>query len=377
MSNPPRKVGFIGLSNKGWASTALAPSLLHPRLQGAYDLVAVSTTSEASAQASAEKYSKDFGHPIKAYHGDSAKIASDPEVDLVAVAVKAPYHKQVILPVIEAKKDFFLEWPAGISTEETRAIAEAARKQGVRSIIGLQGRHSVALTKAKELIASGAIGAVKSTNVLAHFAREAHFFPPIVSEALNTQYNYLLEKKNGATSLRIAIGHQLDQLTHVLGDFVSVSATDALFYPVGTVVDADGKPTGKTVQTDVPEHYSITGFLESGILVNAFWRGGYASGEGTGRRQYVWEIDGEEGTVRFESNATMGALPAMFEPDLYLNGKKVEFATPGNVVENISVAWKEFADGKGNYATIEDAVKHGELLDAIDRSAQEGRRIDL
>ncbi|KAF9567150.1 NAD-binding Rossmann fold oxidoreductase [Agrocybe pediades] len=375
MSNPPIKVGFVGLSDKGWAATALAPSLLHPRLQGAYDLVAVSTTSEASAQASAEKYSKDFGHPIKTYYGDSAKIASDPEVNLVAISVKAPYHKQVVLPVIEAKKDFFLEWPAGVTTEDTKAIAEAARKQGVRSIIGLQGRHSVAVTKVKELIASGAIGAVKSTNVLAHLGRDTLYWPPIVSEAKNAEYVH--EKKNGASRLRIPIAHQLDQLTFLLGDFISVSATDALFYPVGTVVDADGKPTGRTVQTDVPEHYSITGFLKSGILVNAFWRGGYAAGEGTGRRQYIWEIDGEEGTIRLESNASLAAFPALVEPDLYLNGKKVDLATQGNAVESISVAWMEFANGKGDYATIEDAVKHSELLDAIDRSAREGRRINL
>jgi len=143
----PIRVGFIGLSAKGWAADVLGPSLIQPSLKDTYDLVAVSTTSEASALASAEKYSKDVGHPIKAYFGDSSKIASDPDIDLVAVAVKVLYHKQIVLPVIEAKKDFFLEWPAGKSTEETKAIAEAARKHGVKSIIGLQGRHSAALLK--------------------------------------------------------------------------------------------------------------------------------------------------------------------------------------------------------------------------------------
>lgn len=188
-SSPKVRVGFVGLSVTGWAASYLGPSLKQPLLRGTYDLMAVSTTSEASAHLSADKYSKDFGHPIKPYFGDSSKIASDPDVNLVAVAVKAPYHRQVVLPVIEAKKDFFVEWPAGTCTTETEEIAAAARKRGVRSMVGLQGRHSAVIRKVsqcvlitfswvlvlvlkrqicqvKELLSSGVIGPVRSTNLV-------------------------------------------------------------------------------------------------------------------------------------------------------------------------------------------------------------------
>ncbi|KAF4612285.1 hypothetical protein D9613_003918 [Agrocybe pediades] len=352
----PIKIGFVGLSTTGCASTVLAPSLTHPDLKGEYDIVAVSTTSEASAQKSADKYSADVGHAIKAYHGDTSKIASDPDVDLVAVA-----------------KDFFLEWPAGASLEETRAIAEAAHKQGVRTIIGLQGRHSAALRKIKEILASGAIGAVKSTNVLAHVGREFPCWPPTVGEA----NQYVVEKKNGATRLSIPIAHQLDKLTYVLGNFASVTATDATFYPTGQVVDAKGKPTGKTIHSETPDHYIISGTLESGVLVNVFWRAGYSSEEGTGRRQFVWEIDGEEGTIRIESHKPTGAFTGLYEPDMYVNGQKVE-VDRDDVIESVKTAWKQFATGeKGDYATIDDAVKNHELIDAIELSAREGRRVLL
>lgn len=141
-------VGFVGLSaSSGWAAGSLAPAIFQPSLRDRFDLVAVSTTSEKSATASAEKYSKEAGHNIKAYFGETSKIASDPEIDLVVVSVKAPYHREAVLPVIEAKKNFFLEWPAGISTKEAEEIATAAHKNGVRSIIGLQGRHAVVVRK--------------------------------------------------------------------------------------------------------------------------------------------------------------------------------------------------------------------------------------
>ncbi|PPQ90952.1 hypothetical protein CVT25_008282 [Psilocybe cyanescens] len=349
------KVGFVGLSaTAGWAANTLAPALIQSSLRNKYDLIAVSTSSEASAKASAEKYSKEVGHPIKAYFGDASNIASDPDVDLVAVSVKAPYHKEIVLKVIEAKKDFFVEWPAGTSTKETEEIAAAARKQGVRSFIGLQGRHTGVIQK------------------IAHHAKETYYHAPYNQE----QNAYLLEKKNGVTILSIAVGHQLDTLTHVLGDFVSLTATDAQIYPNITIVDNDNKPTGKIVESQNSDHFAITGVLKTGVLANIFWRTGYTSSEG--RRQYIWEIDGEEGSIRLQSDHLLGAYPSVFESELYLNGKKVEFETPGNAVVTVSGAWKEFADHTtGTYATIEDAVKHHRLLDAIETSAKEGKRVIL
>ena len=148
MSSPIR-VGFVGLSATGWASTRLAPSLLQPSLQNKYKIVAVSTTSEASSTASAKKHSEQLGYTVKAYHGDTTHIASDTDVDLVVVSIKTPYHKPAVLPVIAQKKNFFLEWPAGRGLQETLEIAEAAHKQGVKSIVGLQARNSPVIKKVR------------------------------------------------------------------------------------------------------------------------------------------------------------------------------------------------------------------------------------
>ena len=83
---PIIRIGFVGLSSTGWAAMALAPSLLDPEVKKRFKVVAISTTSAESAAAAASKYSEFFGHEIKAYHGDASQIASDPEVDLVAIA---------------------------------------------------------------------------------------------------------------------------------------------------------------------------------------------------------------------------------------------------------------------------------------------------
>jgi predicted dehydrogenase len=146
MPSSPIKVGFVGLSARGgWASRTHGPSL--SLLSDKYTLTAISTSSAESASQTVDKFTKSTGHPIKAYHGNSDGIANDPDVELVAVSVKAPDHKKTTLPAINAGKDVFLEWPAGTGLAETVELAEAARKQGVRSIVGLQGRQSLTLKK--------------------------------------------------------------------------------------------------------------------------------------------------------------------------------------------------------------------------------------
>jgi predicted dehydrogenase len=179
MSSLPIKVGFVGLSARGgWASVTHGPAI--SSLSDNYTLSAISTSSPESASETADKFSKSTGHPIKAYHGNTDGIASDPDVELVAVAVKAPDHKKSALPAINAGKHVFLEWPAGASLAETTELAEAARKQGIRSIVGLQSRQSCSLKKVRpnsgehtrysansqvqELL--GEIGPIRSTTIV-------------------------------------------------------------------------------------------------------------------------------------------------------------------------------------------------------------------
>ena len=116
-------------------------------LSDKYILTAISTSSPESASHTADKFTKSTGHPITAYHGNSDGIAHDPDVELVAVSVKVPDHKKAALPAINAGKHVFLEWPAGANLAECAELAEAAHKQGVRSIVGLQCRQSRSLKK--------------------------------------------------------------------------------------------------------------------------------------------------------------------------------------------------------------------------------------
>ena len=149
----PIRIGVIGLSTTpgGWATTLLAPILPPAPLAPLYKLTALCTSSPASATAASEKYCGLLGHPVRGYSGPNGarELAADPNVDLVVVAVKVGAHRDAVLPALEAGKDVFVEWPLGKNLRETLEIAELAKKKGVRTMVGAQGRQSYATRKVR------------------------------------------------------------------------------------------------------------------------------------------------------------------------------------------------------------------------------------
>ena len=175
----------------------------------------------------------------------------------------------------------------------------------------------------------------------------------------------------GLTILDGVGGHHLDIFTYTLGDFTNITATAINHYPVGQVFGADGKPTGKTVESPFPDQFTYSGTLNSGVFANGIWRTCYPSTPG--RVDSIWVIDGEEGSIKVEGDFSV----YIQDPKLYLDGELVDVPKTG-LFGSVSAAWEEFTKGdKGTHATIEDAVKLHKLIEAVKLSAKEGRRIDL
>ena len=89
-------------------------------------------------------------------------------------------------------------------------------------------------------------------------------------------------------------------------------------------------------------------------------------------------IDGDEGVIKLEAEGLLsGFFNAMPPSKVILNDEEVALeGVP--FVGNTGKNWEEFAKGdKGEYPTFDDAVDLHKLIDAIWRSSQEGKRIDL
>lgn len=197
----PIRVGIIGLGavDAGLVpgAWAVASHLASFNPSPHYEIVAVCNSSVESAQRSID-YHK-LPSTVKAY-GNPEDLANDPNVDLVSVSIIVSSHYKVTKPVLLAKKQVFVEWPLGKTTAEAEELAQLAKEANVKTIVGTQFRVDPALLKLKELIDSGAIGKVTSTEVQYSLT----LGPPDVWMADAT---YMLDFKSGGNEFHIAYAH--------------------------------------------------------------------------------------------------------------------------------------------------------------------------
>jgi predicted dehydrogenase len=151
-----------------WASRSHLGYLQKTNL---YQISALQNSSKASAEAATKKYKLDG----VATHDSPFAIASDPQVDIVAVSVNVPQHYDLIRPALEAGKDVFSEWPLARNLSEAQELVQLAREKGVRTMVGLQARQNPSVMKAKDIVASGKLGKILGTTMYGHVS-EPKFF---------------------------------------------------------------------------------------------------------------------------------------------------------------------------------------------------------
>src|SRR5438876_9873583 len=140
-------VGIIGVSPvRGWAATAHIPAL---RALPSYEIRALGAHSPDSARAAGDA----FG--VGAVFADHEQLVRQPDIDVVAVTVKAPLHRELVSAALAAGKAVYCEWPLGRDLDDARAMAALAAKQGVRTVVGLQARQAPAIEFVQELLSDG------------------------------------------------------------------------------------------------------------------------------------------------------------------------------------------------------------------------------
>src|SRR6059058_2157229 len=269
-------VGIIGVSPvRGWAATAHIPSL---RALPNYEIRALSGHSAESTRAAGEL----FG--VRAAFSDPERLVSQPDVDVVAVTVKVPHHREFVSAALAAGKAVYCEWPLGRDLDDARAMAALATEQGVRTIVGLQGRQAPAIGYVQELLSDGYVGEVLSTTMVGVSVPGGSVVQPNA---------YMLDNANGANALTVAVGHSLDTLNLVLGEFADLSAVSALRRPLMTIEE-----TGEEIVKTAADQIALIGTLTSGVTASIHIRDAVAGGVG-----FLWEINGTDGTLRITADA--------------------------------------------------------------------------
>ncbi|KAI0028148.1 NAD-binding Rossmann fold oxidoreductase [Vararia minispora EC-137] len=372
----PIRLGVVGLSkNSGWAASNLIPPIFSQPLSDKLVLTAVSTSSPASASASAAHFGELAKREVKGYHGSTEAISSDPDVDVVVVSVKVTEHLKAVMPAIHAGKDVFVEWPLGKNLAEGKAIADAARERGVRTMIGLQSWQAPLFAKVKEWVRAGKIGRVISTSWFALKVPEIRVNAPVITPGMA----FYSDPANGGTYLDIPIAHNFSAIMPALGRLRRVSATTVVGFPEVKVVAIADSDVEKLVPHEIPDQFAVSGVFESGALFSGTW---LTLGKALtpGHPTFVWEIVGTEGKIRVESDTPwVGFGPGVHPPEtVFLNGERVSFAEENAAQTTTGRAWEAFASGvQGSYPTFEDALELHRLVEAVKKSSVEGRAVDV
>ncbi|RFU81063.1 oxidoreductase family [Trichoderma arundinaceum] len=370
----PTRVGLIGLSvgdgkSLGNGAWGIAAHLSTYTNSPNYEIVALCNSTVESAKRSIE-YHK-LPAATKAY-GNPEDIANDPNVDLVVISVHVSKHLQLALPALKAKKQVFCEWPLGATTAEAEEMAQLSK--GLAAVTGLQLRADPLITKAKQLVASDAIGRITSTTVTGCFNN----YP---ADSWNAKADYFLDFSGGANEYTISFAHFMDSFRYILGEFASFqSILDIQHNNVKLIDFATGEVTDPARKRTAPDHMLLNGKLESGAVASIAFRKVTKTVDGKGLR---WLISGTKGELEITidgPNFQMDVAEKQLRLVQASDGQTqdIDFSDPKELgyAKNISpmgVNTSRLLErslvAPTEVASFEDALKLHQLLDKIAEAA--------
>lgn len=112
-------------------------------------------------------------------YADYRELLDKEDVDAVMIATPDHTHAVITMAALKRKKHVYCEKPLAWSVAETRRVTEAAREAGVATQLGNHGQASEEARVTCELIAAGAIGAVREI----HASYGARFWRTALYEA--------------------------------------------------------------------------------------------------------------------------------------------------------------------------------------------------
>ena len=87
------------------------------------------TAVRTSRQETADETAKHFG--VSHAFADPYKMVHHPDVDLVSICVRVPFHHQLGVAALNAGKHLYREWPLAATTEQAQQMRDLAARKGV------------------------------------------------------------------------------------------------------------------------------------------------------------------------------------------------------------------------------------------------------
>lgn len=154
-------------------------------------------------------------HGINCYSDLAALFAAD-KPDGVILSTPTLLHTEQGLACIAQNCPILIEKPLAATVAEAEQIAFAGAKANVPVLVGHHRRHNPIIQKAKEVIASGAIGQIRTVQATCWFYKPDSYFEEAVWRT-----------QKGAGPISVNLVHDVDLIRHLCGEILSVQAQAA------------------------------------------------------------------------------------------------------------------------------------------------------
>lgn len=230
------------------------------------------------------------------------------DLDLVYLAVPpGPQHK-LVSAVIEAKHNFLVEKPTGQGSLEVKDLLEKAEAAGLIHAVDHEMRFGALYRTIKKLLDDGYVGNIRQVSLSV-----------FVDYGVNPYYpsyycGFATLKSQSGGILRQVGSHFLDLIHFLFGQFEATGGYATTMMKERPAFPKESKPyelvdpsmAGPLQPVDADDAAILVGHLPNGapVSVNMGWSVHHSPGT-------RWEIYGDEGTLRFQSETAIWGGPLL------------------------------------------------------------------
>ncbi len=374
---PTLGIGMLGYAFMGKAHSnafRTIPYMMYPPV-AIPRLVGVAGRSKEGVEAAAAR----FGYENAYTRWQD--LVENPDIQIFDNGGPNDAHAEPCIAAAEAGKHVFCEKPLARTAEEAKSMLDAVQKAGVKHMVAYNYRFVPAIALARNLIASGKLGRIF------HF-RAVYLQDWIIDPEFPMTWRFTKEVA-GSGSLGDLGSHILDIGRFLVGEPTKVMGMTKTFI--------DERPDGQGGRTKVDVDDAVTAMLEfengaMGTIEATRFANGHRNGN-------MWEINAENGSIRFN-------LERLNELDVYwADGRKETLGFTNVLVSEPHhpywenwwpaghiIGWEHtfvhefhhFFDAIVNNkdvapygADFVDGYKNAVICDAILKSAETGRMVDI
>jgi predicted dehydrogenase len=300
------------------------------------------------------------------------------DIDIIDICTPGDSHMPIAIAAAEAKKNILCEKPLANTLADAEKMWGAATKTGVIHMLCHNYRRCPAVALAKQLIDAGQLGTI-------YHYRGTYLQDWIVDPAFPRVWR-LVKSRAGSGSLGDILSHTMDLSRYLVGEPVEVNGLLETFITERPLLDNPAKKG----PVDVDDAALSLVRYDNGAV-------GYLEGTrfATGRKNYNrFEINGAKGSIVWD-------LEQLNELQLYVEeGPNSGFRTisvtdgkhpyvgawwpPGHIIgyehsftHTVYDFLRAIAEQKLPSPSFEDGYKNQRVLDAIERSARDGKWVKI